>query len=76
MANLSQLIQAAVEAWQDGRSGAALDDAEGALVELDGLAVAIRPLKRGPDGKAAVSVEVIGGDGVTLAEARVSVREG
>ena len=51
MANLSQLIEAAVEAWRDGRSGAALDTA-------------------------AVQVEVIGGDGETLAEARVTLREG
>lgn len=76
MANLGQLIEAAVEAWRDGRSGAALDAAEGALVELDGLAVAIHPQKRAKDGSLAVRVEVIGGDGATLAEARVPLREG
>jgi hypothetical protein len=76
MANLSQLIQAAVEAWRDGRSGAALDGAAGALVELDGLSVAIQPQKRARDGTAVVSVAVIGGDGATLAEARVMVPEG
>jgi hypothetical protein len=76
VANLSQLIEAAVEAWRDGRSGAALDEAAGALVELDGLSVAIHKLERTPDGTAAVQVEVIGGDGETLAEARVKLREG
>jgi hypothetical protein len=76
MANLGQLIEAAVEAWRDGRSGAALDQAEDALVELDGLAVAIRKLPRAKDGTAAVQVEVVGSDGETLAEARVPLREG
>jgi len=71
MSNLSELIRVAIEAWRDGRSGKALDRAEAALVELDGLAVAIHPLPRAKDGCAAVQVEVVSSDGETLAEARV-----
>ena len=75
MSNLSQLIQTAVSAWRDGRSGAALADAEGAVVQFDQFEVVIRPLPRESGRKPAVDIEVLGSDGETLAEARIELAD-
>ena len=73
MANLSQLIQAAVAEWRDGRSLKALRGAPPAVIEFDEFEVLVTPL---PGTPLAVNAAVMNGDGETLAEARVEVKDG
>jgi hypothetical protein len=75
MANLGQLIQAAITAWRDGRDVEALSEAEPATVELEEFAVVIAPLARKAAEPLRVHTEVVGSDGETLAEATVTIPE-
>lgn len=76
MANLGQLIQAAITAWRDGRDVETLAASEPVTVELEEFAVVIAPLARRGDGPLRVHTEVVGSDGETLAEATVTIPEG
>jgi hypothetical protein len=76
MANLSQLIEAAVAAWRAQQGDTPLEPDEAAVVELDAFEIVITTLPRAPGETPAVAVEVIGGDGETLAEAQVELKDG
>ncbi len=76
MANLGRLIQEAVAAWRAEQGDTPLKPDEAAVVELDAFEVVITPLPPEPGRKPAVAVEVVGGDGETLAEARVELGDG
>lgn len=75
MANLSQLIEAAIAAWRDGRDLATLADSAPATVEFDEFAVVIAPLARAPDAPLRIHTAVVGSDGETLAEATVTLKD-
>ena len=76
MANLSQLIQAAITAWRDGRDVDALAASEPATVELDEFAIVIAPLARRAAEPLRIHAEVVGSGGETLAEATVTLADG
>jgi hypothetical protein len=76
MANLSQLIQAAIAEWRDGRPLAALHGAPAAVIEFDEFEVLVTPHPAKPGERLAVTAAVLNGDGETLAEARVEVTDG
>jgi hypothetical protein len=75
MANLSQLIEAAITAWRDGRDVDTLADSDPATVELDEFAIVIAPLPRQAAEPLRVHTEVVGSDGETLAEATVTLAD-
>ena len=75
MANLSQLIEAAVAEWRDGRSLKALRGAPPAVIEFDEFEVLVTPLPASAGGPLAVTAAVMNGDGETLAEARIEVKD-
>ena len=76
MANLSQMIQAAIAAWRDGRPLSALRGAPAAVIEFDEFEVLVTPQAGAPNRPFAVTAAVLNGDGETLAEARVEMTDG
>ncbi|MBI3512508.1 MAG: hypothetical protein HY060_00280 [Proteobacteria bacterium] len=75
MANLSQLIEAAVAEWRDGRPLTSLRGAPPAVIEFDEFEVLVTLLPAAAGAPLAVSAAVMNGDGETLAEARVEVKD-
>lgn len=76
MANLSQLIEAAITAWRDGRPVKVLRGAPAAVIEFDEFEVLVTPQPGAPGSPLAVTAAVLNGDGETLAQARVEVKDG